>query len=124
MLAQGWSRFIPGRSRLMLILGSAVLVGVLFVLADLALTKSSMMARYLRAESTVEQLTQQQAELQQNLERAQQGQNIPQQAFEQFGMAPAGAGVIVGQGESASVASPPSEKAPFWVEWWRRLGLP
>ncbi len=124
MLAQRWSRFIPGRSRLMLILGVAALVGVLFVLADLTLTRNSMMARYQRAEATVEQLTRQQAELQQSLERAQQGQNIPQQAFEQFGMAPRGAGVIVGQGESAPVAPSPSEKAPFWLEWWRGLGLP
>lgn len=124
MLTQRSSRFTPGRSRLMLILGIAVLAGVLFVLADLALTRSNMMARYLQAEATVERLTRQQAELQQNLGRAQQGQNIPQQAFEQFGMAPAGAGVIVSQGESAPVAPPTNEKKPFWLEWWRGLGLP
>ncbi len=124
MLVQRWSRFIPGRSRLVLILGVAALVGVLFVLTDLALTRSSMMARYQRAEATVERLTRQQAELQQSLERAQQGQNIPQQAFEQFGMAPRGAGVIVGQGEVPPAAPPADEKVPFWVEWWRGLGLP
>ena len=124
MLAERWSRFVPTRSRLMLILGVAVVVGVLFVLADLVLTERSMKGRYLRAEATVEQLQAQQVELQQDLERAQQGQNIPEQAFEQFGMAPQGAGVVVLKPETAPAAPSATRKVPFWVEWWRSLGNP
>lgn len=124
MLAQRWSRWIPGRSRLMLILGIAIVSGLVFVFVDLALARSSMLARYQQAEARVEQLTIRKLELEQELLRAQQGQNLPQQAYEQFGMAPAGAGVIVGQGESAPVAPPASDKAPFWRKWLRGLGLP
>lgn len=128
MLTARWSRLTSNRPRLKLIIGVALLIGALFVLAELSLTRSSMMARRQRAEATVEQLTRQQAELQQELTRAQQGQNIPPQAFEQFGMAPKGAGVIVGRGEKAPETVPTGDEAPFWVRWWKRLeerlGLP
>lgn len=124
MLTQRWSRFIPSRPRLALLLGLMALVAVLFVLTDLALTKSNMMARYLRAEATVEQLTRQKSELQHELERAQQGQHLPQQAFEQFGMAPPQVGIIVGQGEKASSQPTAEAQVPFWVKWWRSLGNP
>jgi hypothetical protein len=107
----------------MLILGVVVTVvfGVGFV--DQALTRQKLLAQYEQAEHKVERLAEQNRVLQQDLDRAQKGQLVPQKAWEYFGKTPKGTNVIVAEPEpaAAALATSPAQQKPAWraaVERW------
>jgi hypothetical protein len=123
MVAQRMLRLLPGRPGLMLILGIVVTVvfGVGFV--DQAFTRQQLLAQHEQAQNKVERLKEQNRVLQQDLDRAQKGQLVPQKAWEYFGKTPKGTNVIVAEPEPAAAApaTSPAQQKPAWqaaVERW------
>jgi hypothetical protein len=125
MFARRLSRLIPGRPGLVLILGIAALVVFTMGFADLALTRRAMTARHDAVNQKVERLEEQNRLLQEDLNRAQKDQHVPQRAWEYFGLAPKGTGVIVGEPKPAEAQPAVTEaREPFWRAWLRRLPKP
>ncbi|OQA43180.1 MAG: Cell division protein FtsL [Chloroflexi bacterium ADurb.Bin325] len=122
-MAPRMTRLLPGRPGLMLILGVvvAIIFGVGFV--NQALMRRDMLAQYAQAQNKVERLEEQNRVLQQDLDRAQQGQLVPQRAWEYFGKTPKGVNVIVVKPEAAepAPAAPVAAQKPAWrllLERW------
>ena len=111
MTAQRMARLLPGRPGLMLILGVVVTVVFGGGVVDQALTRRAMLAQYDQAQAKVERLKEQNRVLQQDLDRAQKGQLVPQKAWEYFGKTPKGTNVIVVEPEPA-VAGAAAAAAP------------
>ncbi len=128
MATQRWLRYLPGRSHLLLFACLAAVVVFVFGFLDLAVTGQALQNRYDRAAAKVERLELQNTQLQQGLTRAQEGQNLPDRAWQYFGKVPAGASIIVVDPETAPAAAPaaaqPAEKQPFWADLWNRLTQP
>ena len=128
MAVRRWMRLLFGRSQLMLLAGVAFVVVVVIVFADLAMSKSAAIAGYQQAKAKVEQLDAQNARLHRDLERAQNDQQVMIEGWNYFGRTPKGVRVVIGEAEAsapvAAVEQAPAQTAPFWVEWWQRLGLP
>ncbi len=128
MAIQRWLRFLPGRSYLLLLACVAAVVVFAFAFVDLAVTRQALQGRYERAVTKVERLEQQNIRLQQGLNRDQQGQNLPDRAWQYFGKVPPGASVIVVEPEAAPQAAPETtqkaESQPFWADLWERLTQP
>jgi hypothetical protein len=104
MVWQRVSRFLPGRPGVMLILGIAAVVVFGVGFADQALTRRAMLAQYAQVQAKIAQLEEQNRLLQQGLDRAQQGELVPQKAWEYFGKTPKGTGVIVAQAPAQAEA--------------------
>ncbi len=128
MDTQRWLRFLPGRSHLLLLAGAAAVVVFAFGFVDLTVTRQALQNRYDRAATRVERLEQQNVQLQLGLNRAQEGQNLPDRAWQYFGKVPRGASVIVVEPETASEIAPAAaqqtEPKPFWTDLWERLTQP
>jgi hypothetical protein len=130
MFSQRLARFLPGRPGFVLILGIAALVVFAVGFGELALTRRGMVARYDAVQAKVERLEDQNRLLQEDLNRAQKDQHVPQRAWEYFGLAPKGTGVIVAEPQPLAEVQPATAVArtevrdPFWQAWLRRLPLP
>jgi hypothetical protein len=107
MVWQRGSRFLPGRPGVMLSLGIAAVVVFGVGFADQALTRRAMLAQYAQVQAKIAQLEEQNRLLQQGLDRAQQGELVPQKAWEYFGKTPKGTGVIVAQAPAEASADAP-----------------
>lgn len=128
MSEQRWLRLLPGRPHLLLFLGLAAVVVFVFGVIDLTFTGQALQGRYERAVTKVERLREQNLRLQQSLDQEQEGQHLPDRAWQYFGKAPRGAGVIIVEPESAPAAAPnvgqTTAKKPFWAALWDRLIQP
>ncbi len=128
MATQRWLRFLSGKSYLLFLVGVAAVVVFAFAFFDLTMTRQALQGRYERAATRVERLEQQNVRLQNNLNRDQQGQSLPDRAWQYFGKVPPGAGVIVVEPATAPQAAPPAaqkaETQPFWADLWKRLTQP
>ena len=124
MGSQRMSRYLPGRPGLMLVMGVVVAVVFTVGFVDQALTERAMLAQFAQAQSKVDQLEEQNRLLQQDLDRAQQGQLVPQKAWEYFGKTPKGAGVVIAEPQPVVEPAPPVTVATpisVWRSFWQAL---
>lgn len=125
MSPKHWWRRLPSREHWLLLIGVAALVFFAFSFVELTFTRQKLVARHELATGRVERMQAQNARLQTELTREQQGDNLPGRAWQYFGQTPPGAGVIVVEPEP--VASPQQTGAtskirePVWVVFWKRL---
>ncbi len=125
MSAEHWWRRLPSREHWLLLIGVAALVFFAFSFMELTVTRQKLIARHEQAASRVERLQAQNARLQTELTREQQGDNLPGRAWQYFGQTPPGAGVIIAEPELTTPAQPSGTTSgtqePIWVVLWKRL---
>ena len=85
MAIQRWLRFCPEDPACCSWPCVAAVVVFAFAFVDLAVTRQALQGRYERAVTKVERLEQQNIRLQQGLNRDQEGQNLPDRAWQYFG---------------------------------------
>ena len=128
MFTQRWLRLLPGRSQLMLLGGVAFAVFMIISFADLAVSKSAMMASHQQAQALVARLRAQRGALQRELDRAQSDQQVMSKAFAYFGQGRSGVNVVVGQSDAVPAAAPAdaadTQGTPHWGDWLQRLRQP
>jgi hypothetical protein len=128
MVHQGWRRFLPDRSQLMLlvIVVIALVAGVSFVNLGIA-HKSALAAREM-AVARYDEIQQQHVLLVRTLEAAQRGENILPKAYDYFFMTPPGIiTVLIEPAEPApapGVAGARTSGPPYWGDWWQHLVNP
>ncbi len=116
---------LPTREHWLLLVGVAALLFFAFGFVELTFTRQRLLARYEQAITKRERLTEQNARLQQELTRQQQGEHLPDRAFQYFGQAPRGAGVVIVEPEPTGATQMPREatttQEPVWTALWKRL---
>lgn len=125
MSQEGWRRYLPDRSQLVLL---AVVLAALFALVsfiNLAVAKSAALAGRQAVLDQISQLEERNQRLRSTLSDDQNGKNIVQKALQYFGLVARGQRVVLPQG--SSVDGPTRNHPagpPFWLEWWKLLVMP
>jgi hypothetical protein len=110
-----------------------LLAGVLLSLAvavgfvNLAIARGAVLAELRAEEARVAQMKEQNSRLQDELERAQQGQNIGPLAERYFNLVPPGTTVVLPETPATPDSTSKRRRQvgpPYWTEWWKRLTQP
>jgi hypothetical protein len=114
-------RSLIARSRLLLVVAlvAAVFAGMGFL--DLAFTGQAYRGQLDAEQQRIDRLKEQNAVLQQELDRAQQNQHIPWRSWDYFGLVPKDVGVIEAPASAPEQLGPPVEDKPSLVERLYRL---
>jgi len=114
---------ILARSKLIALV---VLVAAVFFTAgfvELTMARRQLEARHQQAQERVETLRRQNTLLQVELNRAQQGESLPWQAWEMYGKVPKGAGVMQVAPVQTGAKTIDKPKTPIWADWLKALGI-
>ncbi len=114
---------ILARSKLIALV---VLVAAVFFTAgfvELTMARRQLEARHQQAQERVDLLRRQNTLLQVELNRAQQGESLPWQAWEMYGKVPKGAGVMQVAPVQTGAKTIDKPKTPIWADWLKALGI-
>ncbi len=114
---------ILARSKLIALV---VLVAAVFFTAgfvELTMARRQLEAHYQQAQERVDGLRRQNTLLQVDLDRAQQGESLPWQAWEMYGKVPKGVGIIEVAPNPANTETIEQPETPIWKDWLRALGI-
>jgi len=122
-------RYLPDRSQLMLLAGVLIVLFAAVSFVNLAIAKSSALAKERTMRAQLEQAREQNARLQRALGQAQAGQNVMPKAYEYFGMTLPGVTMVLPEEAPSSepvgpIREEPPPAHPFWLDWWERWRSP
>ena len=128
MASQGWRRFLPERSQVILLLIVVIVLLASGSFVNLGFAHSAAVAANRTARAQYDQMRRQQDRLLEALPAAQRGENILPKAYDYFFLTPAGAVNILLQpapGESeANKGTMTAAVGPYWDDWWQHLTQP
>ena len=128
MMQSSWRRFLPDRSRFMILMVVVIVLVAGMSFVNLGFAKNAARTANRSVHAQYDEALQQRDLLQRALAGAQRGENIVPKAYDYFFLTPAGVTTVLvepaAEETSRSESVDRRSSAPFWLDWWQHLAQP